>query len=480
MTPNPASGPMRVAGALLAGVFRFAGLAALGLLLIFPLYKGRPEGWIPLLLSAGAAGLCGARRAAGMRKAAGRLLDDLPTGAFLGLALGLPALLQVGLVLWLRPAPSFDGLFVLQEAAHLARAGQMSSLTYYAPGQIWYYAILFKVFGATPLVAQLGQLPLFLGMILALHAIARRILPPESARGATLAMAFYPSMVLYALVTPYYFYLYTLMILVMVGRWLTVAREEGGAGAGFLGGLAAGFGSLTKAVLLVAPAQALAFWLLNARSFFQRRAWAAWMAFLLGMVIVIAPWALRNRQVFGEPVLVCTSGPLVLWSANNPDSDGLYSPLPDTTRIETPAEMLRHMRYCRDQAKAWILFQPGAFLRLAARKLLHTWGTETSYVELINHRGEPIPRLDQVLRFLAQAGWGTLAFLWAFVSLRALIQRRRATPVELATAILVLSKWAIYSFYEGGARHHLPVVPMLILYVVSELARPRDPVAAAL
>lgn len=472
MTPNPASGPMRLAAALLAGVFRLAGLAALGLLLFFPSFKGRPEGWLPLIASAAtAAGLC-VPVAARFR---GRVLDilgRLSLGPFLILALGLPALLQAGLVLCLRPAPAFDGLFVLQEAARLAQTGAMSPLTYYAPGQIWYYALLFKTFGATPLVAQLGQAPLFLGMILAFHAMARRALPPLPARLATLAMAFYPSMILYALVTPYYFYLYTLMILLMAGRWLAVARG-GGAGAGFTGGLAAGFGALTKAVLLVAPVQALAFWLLSARSFFQRRVWAAWLAFLVGMVIVIAPWAWRNRQVFGEPVLVCTSGPLVLWSANNPESDGLYSPLPDTTRIDTPDEMLRHMRYCRDQAKARILFHPGAFLRLAARKLLHTWGTETSYVELINRGGAPLGPLDPALRFITQAGWGTLVILWAFVAARALVRRRPATPVELATAILVLSKGVIYSFYEGGARHHLPVVPLLILYVVSELVADR-------
>ena len=467
MTTQDSSPAVRPGDSLLSillAIFRLAGPAVLAMLLAFPLYKGRPSGWLPLSVAAAVAGLLLFRKTR---------LPSLPPRRFLALVLGIPALLQAALVLWLRPDPAFDGLFVLQEAERLARTGEMSALTYYAPGQIWYYALLFKIFGASPLVAQLGQIPLFLGMILALHAIARRALPPLPARAATLAMAYYPSMILYALVTPYYFYLYTLMILLMAGRWLAVARG-GGAGAGFAGGLAAGFGALTKAVLLVAPAQALAFWLLSARSFFQRRVWAAWLAFILGLLIVIAPWAWRNRQVLGEPVLVCTSGPLVLWSANNPDSDGLYSALPDMTRIETPEEMLRHMRYCRDQAKAFILFHPGQFIRLAGRKLLHTWGTETSYVELINRGGAPLGPLDPAFRFIAQVGWGTLVWLWAFVAARALIRRRPATSVELATAILVLSKWVIYSFYEGGARHHLPVVPMLILYVVSELAADRS------
>jgi 4-amino-4-deoxy-L-arabinose transferase-like glycosyltransferase len=473
-TPVPSAKWIAFCPTAVAAIFRLAGLVTLVMLLAFPPYKGRPEGWIPLVVSAGAAGIALSRRTARFRDSIRKTLDLWPPYQLLALALGVPALLQVGLVFWLRPSPTFDGLFVLQEAERLARTGNMSLLTYYGPGQIWYYALVFKLFGATPLTAQLGQLPLFLGMILAFHGIARRALPLPAARAATLAMAFYPSMILYALVTPYYFYLYTLLLLFMIGRWLAVATSEGGNGAAFAGGLAAGFGALTKAVLLVAPLQALAFWLLSARSFFQRRLWVAWLLFVLGTGVVIAPWAWRNQQVFGEPILVCTSGPLVLWSANNPDSDGLYSPLPDQKRIETPTEMLRHMRYCRDQAKAFILFHPGRFLRLALRKLLHTWGTETTYVELINRNGKAMPTLDPILRFVAQAGWGALVMLWAFVALRALIRRHPAGPIELAAAILVLTKWVVYSFYEGGARHHLPVVPLLILYVVSELYPPRN------
>ncbi|MBU1693438.1 MAG: hypothetical protein KKC51_05685 [Verrucomicrobia bacterium] len=472
LNPVPQSACKGLPVFLFSTVFRLAGLATLAMLLFFPLYKGRPEGWIPLAVSGGLAWIVISRQAVitRFRMMIGKALDLLTGFGFLSLALGIPALLQVGLVFWLQPSPSFDGLFVLQEAEHLVRTGQMSPLTYYAPGQIWYYGLLFKLFGATPVVAQLGQLPLFLGMIFVFYGIARRSCSLATARIATLAMAFYPSMILYALVTPYYFYLYTLMILLMVGRWLAVATNRGGVGAAFAGGLAAGAGALTKAVLLVAPVQALAFWLLSAKSFFQRRLWMAWLLFVVGMGLVIAPWAWRNRQVFGEPILVCASGPLVFYSANNPESDGLYSPLPDETHIETPDEMVRHMRYCRDQAQAFILAHPGQFVRLALRKLLHTWGTETTYIELINRGGEAMPTLDPALRFIAQSGWGALVMLWAFVALRALRHRWQASPLELAAAILVLTKWVVYSFYEGGARHHLPAVPLLILYVVSELA----------
>lgn len=448
----------RVTGTL----FRLSGLAALVSLLVFPLYKARPAGFLPLVLAGTLLRLIGKRRAT-CREA----LEGMPEARFIFLLLFLPAVLQVLPIFVVQSQPQSDGLFVFREAQTLAQSGRFSPLTYYAPGQIAYYALFFKAFGASALVAQLCQVPLLLASVGVLYAVGQRLLPKSLARAAALAWAVYPSTLLYVLVTPYYFYLYTLCYLLMIAGWVGAAAVPAWKRSALLGGLAAGAGALTKAVLLVAPLQALAFWGLQAGTFFRRRIWAALLLLVLGMALVIAPWAARNRRLFGETVLVCTSGPLVLWSANNPESDGLYSPLPDEAHLETPEDMRRHMQLCREQARSFILAHPARFARLALRKLLHTWGTETSYVELINRHGQPLGRLDPALRFAAQTGWALLVFLWAFAGVRDLLRRAPVSTPELIAALVVLSKLVIYSLYEGGARHHLPAVPFLILYIVS-------------
>ena len=273
----------------------------------------------------------------------------------------------------------------------------------------------------------------------------------------------------YILVTPYYSSLYVVFILLMVLSWLRVQADRPFWIPAFGGGVAAGCGALAKAVLLIAPAQTLLFLILTDRSIVQRRLWVVWGIFTLAMMATIAPWILRNYQVFGRPVPVATSGPLVLYSANNPRSNGLYSSLPDETHVTTPAEMLSHGQWCREQAFRFIRSRPRDFASLVWRKLLHTWGTETTFVELINFKGQTLGKWDPALRAVVLTGWATLVLAWATTAVRAMYHRMPPAPLEIATGLLVLSKIIVYSLYEGGARHHLPAVPLLILLTAAML-----------
>lgn len=449
---------------LLVMMFRIAAILVLACLLYFPAFKGIWAGYAPVAAAVVLVWLISVR---GTREnPLPAVLAGMREIRFTVLLLAIPAVIQVGLILLFRSESSFDGFFVMRDADRFIRTGEMPPLTYYAPAQIWYYAFFFKLFGTHDLVAQLCQVPLACGTVWVGYRLAGRFMSWPHARMAALGMALYPTFLAYVLVTPYYYYLYTLMLMLMVFAWVAVALGAGGKGAAFAGGLCAGFGALTKATFLVAPAQTLCFWILSAGQLFGRRVWIAWSLFVVAMVLAIFPWTLRNVRVFGEPVWINTSGGLVLYSANNPESDGLYSSIPDQADIQTPREMLEHSRWCTKQAVAFIREHPGHFAYLAWMKILHTWGTETTYTELVNWRGRRIPRLDQGLRFVSQTGWAMLVFLWAGVSFRALRRREPPDLLEMVVAILVLSKFIIYSVYEGGMRHHLPVVPLLMVWVV--------------
>ena len=460
------NGPVQSLAALFAGVFRLGAMAVVLMMLFFPAFKGMWIGYIPLLV--GGLLLGGLVR---FHRSMSAGLMALSGARFLWLIVLVPVVVQMALILLFRSVPTFDGFFVYREAKTLAESGGMSPLTYYAPGQIWYYAIFFRLFGASFLVAQLCQLPL-VGLIPVLsYGIAKRAMPVAPARVAALLIALYPGLLGYILVTPYYFYMYTVSILLVVWAWLKVLDHPEDRFSAMWGGAAAGWGALTKATLLVAPVQTLFFWLVAGGTLFHRRRWTAWLLFTLVMAAVIAPWALRNKQVFGETVLINTSGPLVFYSANNPESDGLYSPIPDEAPIHTPEEMLAHMDWCNEQAWNFIRERPAAFAHLVWLKLLHTWGTETTFVELINRNGESLGVWDPLLRFVVQVGWAALVFAWAYAAAGALWRRLPPSALEIAVGIFVLSKFLIYSVYEGGARHHMPVVPLLICVVVMMYTR---------
>ncbi|MBN2561230.1 MAG: hypothetical protein JXQ75_09900, partial [Phycisphaerae bacterium] len=289
----------------------------------------------------------------------------------------------------------------------------------------------------------------------------------DRARAAVLIAAFYPAFVCFVLTTPYYYYLYTAAVCGTAYFWLRSLREHGWIRDAALSGLAAGVGSLSKAVLLVAPAQALAVWISGQRPFRGGRLSAWFAAFLLVFSLVLAPWVLRNYRVFGAFVPVCTSGGPVLLSANNPDSNGLFTSLPGEADVDTPEEMLSFSRESTRQALAFMKSQPGCFARLVALKILHTWGNETTFTEQINVRGEPNRLLDMGLSFLFQTAWCLLVMCWAVASFRAFRLGREASPLELVVAVVVVANALVYMVFEGGARHHLPLVPLLVPCVMA-------------
>lgn len=110
---------------------------------------------------------------------------------------------------------------------------------------------------------------------------------------------------------------------------------------------------------------------------------------LLGWVLAVAPWAVRNaavlsatneRLALAEPlptfVPLTIYGPINLALANNPQADGTFSRAYLSSASSSPVLDLQdpqHLRFILHgdaMAWAWIRDNPGAFLRLLGRK----WG----------------------------------------------------------------------------------------------------------
>ncbi len=436
-------------------------LLVLALVAVFPAYKQVWLGYVPVALGMAVAVMSIAQRE---RLAAwlGRVGD---VGWWIALYI-VPGAIQVGLLLWFRPEPWFDGLFVFRHGATLAATGVMDPMTYYPPAQAWWYASWFAVFGATALVAQVSQIPLSLGITWLSGRLAGEAGGPVAGRATALVVAWYPTFLGYVLTTPYYHYLYTLTLLAMVWgllRWRDAVSPRAAMAWALLGGALAGLSALTKAVQLIAPLQA-ATWVLClvlAGTLAARRAVAGVVVFSLGMAVVLAPWVVRNARVFDAFVPVCTSGGLVLYSANHPDSNGLYSALPDQADITTPAEMLAHSRWCSAEARRFIREDPVRFAGLAARKALHTWGSEATFTDLINRRGTVPGWIKPVFSAAFVAGWALVATWWALAAVRVVRQRVSPSPSEWLLGVLVLSNAVVYLVFEGGDRHHLPFVPLI-------------------
>lgn len=319
---------------------------------------------------------------------------------------------------------------------------------------------------------------IWLGMLLASRWFGRRA---AIVTGALLAC--WPTMVLLTSTLASE----TLFVPVLLGAVLLADPTRGPTWPGWLGaGVTLGLAALLRPTsLLLAP-------MLGALGALRRgrpvaHATRALVAVVI-MLALIAPWTARNHRVFGEHVLISTNGAPTFWMGNNPDSDGVYTRLPDWTEGMSEPERARRLRA---EAVDHIKSDPGAFVLRTANKFLRLHTTETIGVHwtsegiarspLPRFLMSPIPRLGDVtpLKGLTTAFWlATLAmspvgmvFLW----------RRDGLWKTITHPALVL--WCyfagVHSITVIQDRYHLQWAPLVMMLTAFAIARIWDAVRPA-
>jgi hypothetical protein len=143
--------------------------------------------------------------------------------------------------------------------------------------------------------------------------------------------------------------------LVGLALWLGArVGDEGGAFGSLLYGLTLAGAALVRAALLPFALVAMSWVLLRSRRL--ARGWLYALLAFLGFANGLAPWTVRNFQVFNEPVPIVDSTHLHLWIGNNPHADG--SPLTEEMIKTVNADDLAHAqkqpeRYARLGRLAW-------------------------------------------------------------------------------------------------------------------------------
>lgn len=194
-----------------------------------------------------------------------------------------------------------------------------------------------------------------------------------------------------------------------------------------------------------------------------RRAALDLVATLLVAAVVIGPWAMRNKALFGHAVPVSTNFGANLWMGNNPQAYGGYMPLP---RIDIANEVERD-QYFKKTAVDFIKAHPGRYLALTAHRIPLSLDRESIGVAW-NSLG--LPRASLLpLKALSSAYW--LAVLLLGIVGFVLLMRRSllnlfdpvivAVGLVFATAILVV----------GGDRYHLPADPFIAIAAAVALAQ---------
>lgn len=208
-------------------------------------------------------------------------------------------------------------------------------------------------------------------MILTLtHHLAARWFGPRIALLAMALVAFWPNLIFFTTILSSELF-FIAMTLAGLFFW---QRPTGNPVTNLiLAGLIWGLTSYIRPVILLAPVALALVDLIRGPRRFAGTGMKAGVAVLL-VLLIAAPWTMRNQQVLGEPAMISTNFGPNLWMGNNPASNGGYMPLPP--EVDSMSEIERS-DYLKAQAKQYIMENPGAAIRLLGVKLVRLNDRET-------------------------------------------------------------------------------------------------------
>lgn len=248
--------------------------------------------------------------------------------------------------------------------------------------------------------------------------------------------------------------------------WLTLQMEELSGtlpwvGFGVLWGIAA---LVNTSLLAFLPAAGL--WALFRQ---RKRGGPASVGALLSAVFffaTIAPWLVRNYQVFGRPVFIRSNFGAELRLGNGPGANGTWMsyvhPSQNVVEFRRYQEMgeIAYVAERKREAVQFISQDWGRFAWISIKRFIYYWGglPRSSQIPILAHFKNSLFLASSVLAF-----WGL-----------GLSLRNRKPGASLFFWLLLLYP-VIYYFVFPHPRYRHPIEPelgILIVYVVSE-AKPR-------
>ena len=333
--------------------------------------------------------------------------------------------------------------------------GNNQLTAYWPPGTSATYAALYEIFGYSFRPIVVLNVILSTAIVALTMVLAARLFGKSTGIIAGLLMAIWPSEIAYVTVlaseVPF-------TVFILLGCTVWFSSWTSNIARAVVSGLAFGAAGYFRPIAFLLPIVVWLSTLLEWRKFL-----ASIPAMLVGLIVIaatIAPWTIRNAQVFGHFVPMSTSDGVNLWMGNNPESDGFYSPLPITVQGLNEYEQNRILS---EDALLFISEYPLMFISRTIKKVALLHISETSAITW-NMGG--ITRLfgDNALfplKLVTQGFW-TGAQLLAFAGIVVLMRRSGVLRAMTNPAVLIWIYFtAVYSIFVVADRYHFPSHPFI-------------------
>jgi len=234
-------------------------------------------------------------------------------------------------------------------------------------------------------------------------------------------------------------------------------------------GLLCGGSILVRPVALFFPLVIFIFLFWVKGQSWRRSLWRAALV-VFGMLLLLVPWTVRNKQVLGHWILVSTNSGYNFWIGNNPEAKGTFTPEVAEVLNLIDDEVERYYLGYREGFD-FILRQPDQFLLLIPRKLFYLFLTDTfSFYYLLTSAGE-----SSTGRFAALGGvlfelHYLLILLLGLVGILLPLGDEDRGGIKLI--YWVLGYWVFFHIFLFTIdRYHFPIMPLVIILASRAISR---------
>lgn len=401
-------------------------------------------------------------------------LDAAPAWRMLLLIVATGLVLRLGCAALLGPVVTSDGAVYLGLAKRLlegrAYVDPRGDLAYWPPGYPMSLAAAGAVFGlAKPAAAILSvNLASYLAATAGAFLLGRWLYGPAAGLAAAALLAAWPNLVLGASGASKELPALGLLTAAVAFYVLARRRNGGRIDAGNLAatlacGLCLGMASLVQPALMFLPSAVLLAEALQPSTL--RAAVARLVVVIAGVVVVIAPWSMRNAEQLGAAVPIATNGGDVLYRANNPQAVPGYLAAGPVDLRQYPE--VERSRLGARLALEWIAQEPHRFLVLSWQRLLHFSGdNSTSAYDAFRRDESDLKHRFIALKAVSNAAWLALWVLILVGLANGSLQSAKA-PGAWLLILSYLYLAAMDSVAESGARHHVPFAGLLAVLAAS-------------
>lgn len=384
-------------------------------------------------------------------------LERWPRWAVLGAILGLGILTRALLLIaWpeLGNPNTMDTQNYLRVARSLVESESFEMwrkpTAYVAPGYPFFLAFIFKIAGENLLAVKLVQILLGAATTGVVYFLALQFVRPAVAMMAALITAAHPELV----GMTSYIYTETLFIFLLTTTLLLLTRAMASAKTFYFlsAGALLGVTTLCRGTTLYFPVFLLGLALFST----QRRVWLrGCLLFVISMVIVIAPWTIRNYYHFQTFLPIATGAGDVFWAGNYLAFDGEYLYQETGAKMFEVAgdvDLVTRDRLLMEDAKKNILADPLPHAWLFVRKIFRYW---LRVYEDVPH-GEARQRNWPVFSVLAATHY--MLLLLAVIGLRRCGGRPESVKMLLT---FVCYYTLVHAATLAVVRYRMPLLPLI-------------------